>query len=215
MSTFKDIEKNASEHGFLMDGCGLDDGDKYYWNGSFTDFCGFNPVTERCYCGYDKDNPAPTPEPSGDTSATTVVTFFGTLPYSEYGDSSKITSDAIECLSQRSDTMGSVSSVGITEKIILEPIGIPNLNTISEAEKESVVKANAKTISFAFESKLGTPIIENELGQSETYTSSSVTIDGISYTVCSFFDYESQTNLYDSLTQTPTEHTLKYKITFN
>ena len=37
-----------------MDGCGQTE--RCYYNGSFLDFCGFDPLKEKCYAGYYKDN---------------------------------------------------------------------------------------------------------------------------------------------------------------
>ena len=51
---WSDIEAADKEKGIQMDGCGQTE--RCYYNGSFLDFCGFDPLKEKCYAGYYKDN---------------------------------------------------------------------------------------------------------------------------------------------------------------
>jgi hypothetical protein len=205
MTKWSDIVENAHEKGFFLDGCGKDE--RYYWNGAFWDFCGFDISKEKCYCGYASDNQGGG-SGSGDTGSTSYA---GILKYPEYSNIDSITDQVIkDNLSSVTENVKELKDKGLVETVHIPSVYKEGYGNMTEEEYSATTSANAYSIVFAFDSTIGIPTILQG-GTTPTLQEKSLTIDGKNYNVYGAFYYMSQANIYDENGQ---EQDLSLEYTF-
>lgn len=200
MDKWSDTVKNAVKKGILLDWCGNDK--RYYWNGVYTDFCGFDPDTEKCWCGYAKDQGG-----GGDTGSggTTIELYYGTVDYSANTSIDSVTDDEIAAMTQLT---------GTSCTYVITPTAVDGLDTDPKLDLDALEKQYAKTLLIAVKPSSTNLVIQDSVGGDVTdqWTAKTVTISGTAYKVYGSFDYTGQVILYDSAAANPGESELDYKL---
>ena len=211
--TWNEIVKEAYNNGILLDGCGLDS--RYYWNGNYQDFCGFDVLKERCQCGYDTEWPKENGG-TGDTGSTSAITYdlyAGEVDYSAYTTSEKIVSSAVTTLNKITEKETDLKNGSVTYSFELTPIPIEGLNAKTDEQLTTLKQQYAKDYVIALPQSAGTVTLKNVGGDdTANWKTTTQDINGVAYTVYSRISVDEQQILYDSTKTNPVITSTNYNI---